>query len=111
MNLVKILFLIAVIGHLICGVCDCLITYVPGGKKLDVTKMSDNKFLSDTFANMPLRNPLISMLAGCFVFYSTIFCGQIGYMADFIPTFCVFPLIIGRPCGIVLPQREKTIFL
>lgn len=57
------------------------------------------------------KQPASSMLAGYFVFYSTIFCGQIGYMADFIPTFCVFPLIIGRPCGIVLPQREKTIFL
>lgn len=95
MNLVKILFLIAVIGHLICGVCDCLITYVPGGKKLDVTKMSDNKFLSDTFANMPLRNPLISMLAGCFALLM-VACGYYGlylWMSEFSKTYAVIILI------------------
>ena len=96
MNLVKILFLIAVIGHLICGVCDCLITYVPGGKKLDVTKMSDNKFLSDTFANMPLRNPLISMLAGCFALLM-VACGYYGlylWMSEFSKTYAVIILIV-----------------
>ena len=95
MNLVKILFLIAVIGHLICGVCDCLITYVPGGKKLDVTKMSDNKFLSDTFANMPLRNPLISMLAGCFALLM-VACGYYGlylWMSEFSKVYAVIILI------------------
>ena len=84
MNLVKILFLIAIAGHLICGCCDCLITYVPGGKKLDVTKMSDNKILSETFEKMPLRNPLISMLAGY---------GLYLWMSGFSKTFAVIILI------------------
>ena len=85
MNLVKILFLIAIAGHLICGCCDCLITYVPGGKKLDVTKMSDNKILSKTFEKMPLRNPLISMLAGCLALLM-VACGYYGlylWMSEF----------------------------
>ena len=30
-----IMFLLAIAGHLLCGVCDCLMTYVPGGKKFD----------------------------------------------------------------------------
>ena len=95
MNLIKILFLIAIVGHLICGYCDCLITYVPGGKKLDITKMSDNKILSETFENMPLRNPLISMLAGCPALLM-VACGYYGlylWMSEFSKTFAVIILI------------------
>ncbi|MCR4671349.1 MAG: hypothetical protein K5643_09170 [Saccharofermentans sp.] len=95
MDQIKVLFLIAVIGHLICGVCDCLITYVPGGRKLDVTKMSDNKVLSDTFANMPLRNPLISMIAGCFALFM-VGCGYYGlylWMSAFSKTYALIILI------------------
>ncbi len=95
MSVVKILFLIAIAGHLICGCCDCLITYVPGGKKLDVTKMSDNKILSETFEKMPLRNPLISMLAGCLALLM-VACGYYGlylWMSGFSKTFAVIILI------------------
>lgn len=95
MSLIKILFLIAIVGHLICGYCDCLITYVPGGKKLDITKMSDNKILSETFENMPLRNPLISMLAGCPALLM-VACGYYGlylWMSEFSKTFAVIILI------------------
>ena len=95
MSLIKILFLIAIVGHLICGYCDCLITYVPGGKKLDITKKSDNKILSETFENMPLRNPLISMLAGCPALLM-VACGYYGlylWMSEFSKTFAVIILI------------------
>jgi len=64
MSLVKVLFLVAVTGHLLCGCCDCLITYVPGGKKFDFKQMSDNKEMSETFAKMPLRNINISICHG-----------------------------------------------
>lgn len=43
MDTIKILFLIAIAGHLLCGYCDCLLIYIPGGKKFDYKKMSDNK--------------------------------------------------------------------
>ena len=65
MSTIKILFLIALAGHLLCGYCDCLLTYVPGGKKFDFKQMSDNEKMAQTFANMPLRNPLRSMVVGC----------------------------------------------
>ena len=85
MSVVKILFLIAIAGHLICGCCDCLLTYVPGGKKFDYKKMSDNEAMSDTFAKMPLKNINISMLAGCLAMFM-IACGYYGiylWMTEF----------------------------
>ena len=95
MGLVKILFLIAVVGHLICGCCDCLITYVPGGKKFNFMKMSDNKAMSDTFAKMPLRNINISMLAGCLAIFM-IACGYYGmylWMSEFAKVYSVIILV------------------
>lgn len=93
--MVKILFLIAIVGHLICGCCDCLITYVPGGKKFDFKMMSDNKSMSETFAKMPLKNINISMLAGCLAILM-IACGYYGiylWMSEFSKTFSVIILI------------------
>ena len=95
MSLVKVLFLIAVIGHLLCGCCDCLITYVPGGKKLDFKQMSDNKAMSETFARMPLKNINISMLAGCLALFM-IACGYYGlfmWMSEFSKVYAVIILI------------------
>ena len=95
MSLVKILFLIAIVGHLICGCCDCLITYVPGGKKFDFKMMSDNKSMSETFAKMPLKNINISMLAGCLAILM-IACGYYGiylWMSEFSKTFSVIILV------------------
>jgi hypothetical protein len=95
MSVVKILFLIAIAGHLICGCCDCLLTYVTGGKKFDFKKMSDNKAMSDTFAKMPLKNINISMLAGCLAMFM-IACGYYGiylWMTEFSKTYSVIILI------------------
>ena len=63
MNTIKILLLIAAAGHILCGYCDCLLTYLPGGKKFDVKALSDNKKMAEAFAGMPLKNPLLSMLS------------------------------------------------
>lgn len=95
MSAVKILFLIAIAGHLICGCCDCLLTYVPGGRKFDFTKMSDNRSMSETFAKMPLKNINISMLAGCLAILM-IACGYYGiylWMAEFSKVYSVIILI------------------
>ena len=95
MSAVKILFLIAIAGHLICGYCDCLLTYVPGGRKFDFTKMSDNRSMSETFAKMPLRNINISMLAGCPAILM-IACGYYGiylWMSEFSKVYSVIILI------------------
>ena len=101
MSVVKILFLIAILGHIICGCCDCLITYVPGGKKFDFTKMSDPKVMADTFEKMPLRNINISMLGGCSAILM-IACGYYGlylWMSEFSG---IYALIILVSIGIFL---------
>ena len=64
MTLTKILFLTALLGHILCGCCDCLMMYSPGGK-FTFGIMSDNGKMRRVFCAMPLRNPLISMLLGC----------------------------------------------
>ena len=64
MNTMKTLFLVAVVGHLLCGVCDCLLTYLPNGR-FRFEDMGDNRKLSVAFEGLPLRNPLLSMLLGC----------------------------------------------
>lgn len=95
MSAVKILFLIAIAGHLICGCCDCLLTYVPEGRKFDFTKMSDNRSMSETFAKMPLKNINISMLAGCPAILM-IACGYYGiylWMSEFSKVYSVIILI------------------
>ena len=64
MNAVKISFLIAIAGHLLCGVCDCLLTYLPGGR-FRFEDMKDNDRLSAAFRDMPLRNPQHRRRSGC----------------------------------------------
>ena len=76
MNPMKYLFLIAIAGHLLCGVCDCLLTYMPG-ERFHFEDMKDNKRLSAAFRDMPPRNPLLSMLLGCLAMFLFSF----GYLA------------------------------
>ena len=49
MSIIQILFLFAIAGHLLCGYCDCLLTYVPGGKKFGAKQLKDNVLMSKTF--------------------------------------------------------------
>ena len=76
MTAIKWLFLIALIGHLLCGVCDCWLTYLPSGRfKFDY--MKDDRKLSEIFEGMPLRNAVLSMVLGCLAMCMMFF----GYLA------------------------------
>ena len=68
MSAMKITFLLAIAGHLLCGVCDCLLTYMPNGR-FHFEDMKDNDRLSAVFKGLPLRNSLLSMLLGVRVQY------------------------------------------
>lgn len=63
MHTIKNLMMIAVLGHLLCGVCDCLIIYTKSGK-FGFQLMKDNGKMKEVFRTMPLRNPMLSMLLG-----------------------------------------------
>ena len=61
--LVKILFIIAIAGHLLCWWCDRLITFTPNGV-FSPKDLGDNAKLSRVFDGMPLSRPQLSMLVG-----------------------------------------------
>jgi len=62
----KIALLIAFIGHVLCGVCDCLLGYSPSGR-LDLKgALKDPDRMREVFADMPLRWPLISIMLGVY---------------------------------------------
>ena len=63
MTMIKTLMLIALLGHLLCGICDCLLIYTPSGK-FGFQLMKDNDGMREAFRTMPLRNPMLSMLLG-----------------------------------------------
>jgi len=76
MNTVKWLFLTALAGHLLCGICDCLLIYMPNGR-FRAEYMKDSQKLAEVFDSMPLRNSVLSMVLGCFAMCMMFF----GYMA------------------------------
>ena len=55
----------AVIGHILCGICDCLLSYSKKGR-LDLKDIKDQDKMAAMFADMPLSNPLISIVLGTF---------------------------------------------
>ena len=64
----------AVIGHILCGICDCLLSYSKKGR-LDLKDIKDQDKMAAMFADMPLSNPLISIVLGTFAtFRLRIFC-------------------------------------
>ena len=64
--MLKTVLFLAFIGHVLCGVCDCLLSYSPSGR-LDlkgVLKSPDK--MRTAFADMPLKWPLISIMLGVY---------------------------------------------
>ena len=95
MNIIKVLFLIALVGHILCGICDCLITYVPGGKKFDIKQMADNSKMTEVFKDMPLRNITVSMILGVAAIFM-VFGGYYGiclWMSEYSSTSSILILI------------------
>ena len=76
MTATKLLLLIALAGHLLCGVCDCWLTYLPNGR-FQFGYMKDNQKLSSVFEGMPLRSAILSMVLGCLAMCMMFF----GYLA------------------------------
>ena len=79
MNMTKWLFLAALVGHLLCGVSDCLLTYLPRGR-FHFGDMKDNRHLSAVFEGMPPRQAVLSMVLGCVAMCMMFF----GYLALYL---------------------------
>lgn len=62
----KIVLFIAFIGHILCGICDCLLGYSPSGR-LDLKgalKSSDK--MKEVFKDYPIKWSLVSIMLGVF---------------------------------------------
>ena len=55
----------AVIGHILCSISDCLLSYSKSGR-LDFKNIRDSEKMAEMFRNMPLSYPMISMILGTF---------------------------------------------
>ena len=60
---IKILLLVACLGHVLCCFCDRAITYTPHGR-FNFNDLNDNKRLSVLFKDSSLKNQIFSILAG-----------------------------------------------
>lgn len=64
-SMIKIPLLLAVIGHILCGISDCFLGYSKKGR-LDLKNVNDPDKMSAMFEDMPISYPLTSMLLGTF---------------------------------------------
>lgn len=72
----KIFMIMALIGHILCGISDCLLNYAPNGK-VDLINFKDYKKSREAFRGMPLKNLSIAMFLGVVAMTFEIF----GYLA------------------------------
>ena len=64
--MLKTVLFLAFIGHVLCGICDCLLSYSPSGR-LDLKgALKDSDKMRTVFADLPLTWPLISILLGVY---------------------------------------------
>lgn len=63
--MIKISIILAIIGHILCGVSDCLLGYSKKSR-LDMKNINDAEKMSEMFGDMPLSYPLTSILLGVF---------------------------------------------
>ena len=62
--MLKVVLFIAFLGHILCGICDCLLGYSPSGR-LDLKgalKSSDR--MREVFKDYPAKWALISIILG-----------------------------------------------
>ena len=64
--MLKTAVFLAFVGHILCGICDCLLSYSPSSR-LDLKgALSEPDKMRTVFADMPLRWPLTSIILGVY---------------------------------------------
>ena len=74
--MIRILLCAAFVAHIACGYCDCLLSYGKKGR-LDLKTIKDPERMREAFADVPLWQPMVSILLGTFSI--TVF--TFGYLA------------------------------
>lgn len=62
----KLILFIAFIGHVLCGICDCLLGYSPSGRLDLKSALKDPDKMRDVFSDLPLKWPMISIVLGVY---------------------------------------------
>lgn len=75
-KIMKIMLIIACIGHVICGITDCMFAYTKNGR-FDFANMKDEGKMKHVFSAMSLRQIEIGMMLGVVA----LFLASFGYMA------------------------------
>ena len=76
-NKMRIALIIACIGHIICGITDCMLAYTPGGRFDFKKDTADPGRMKKLFEKMPLKQVELAMLIGVFAIFTASF-GYIG---------------------------------
>lgn len=97
----KLFLFMAIIGHILCGISDCLLTYVPNGK-VQLTDFKDYEKSSLSFRGMPIRNLSIAMLLGVIAMTLEIF----GYLA-----ICEYVKDFSKPIYMVMYAATLIMFI
>lgn len=92
--MIKTSILLAIIGHILCGVSDCFLIYSKKGR-LDFKNLNDPDKMSEMFEDMPLENPLRSILLGtaAITMFSFGYFGLSYWMGEFSHTASVIMFI------------------
>ena len=93
--MMKMVLLLACAGHVLCGICDCLLGYSPRGRLDLKSALKDPEKMRTTFEDMPLNWPLISILLGVYAITAFGF-GYLGlsrWMEDYSKTASVIMYI------------------
>lgn len=62
----KTVLLIAFIGHILCGICDCLLSYSPNGR-LDLKgALKSPEKMREVFSDYPIKWSLLSIMLGVY---------------------------------------------
>ena len=93
----KLMLIVACIGHIICGITDCMFAYSKNGR-FDFGNMKDNEKMKHIFSVMPSSQLEIGMLLGVIA----LFLASFGYMAlsDWIRDFGMIPATVMRCSGL-----------
>ncbi len=68
----KISLIIAAIGHVICGITDCMLAYTKDGR-FDFSDIRDNEKMQKTFSSMSLKQIELAMLIGVVALFMACF--------------------------------------
>ena len=74
--MLKVLLILACVAHILCGYSDCLLSYGKNGR-LNLKEIKDPEKMSKMFEDMPLWQPMASIILGTFSI--TVF--TFGYLA------------------------------